>query len=98
MSDVDNYSENIFGHLENDVDKNQKKINAGLAGAIASAAIPHKFDYKTNIGVGVGSYRDQQAVAIGVKYNFLKNTIIGSNLSFDTQSGIGTSVGITYGF
>lgn len=52
--------------VHNRIAETDDKISEGIAGAAASAALPQVFEHGRNlVAIGVGHYRDKQAVAAG---------------------------------
>ncbi len=84
--------------LNNKIDKNMKKANAGISGAMAMASIPEKYGYDFNVGIAISNYRDGQALAAGAKYDVSEKAATKFNLSVDTQGGVGVGAGIAFGY
>lgn len=49
-------------------------------------------------GVAAGTYRGQSAVAAGVRYTPKPNMVISLSGSADTNNGVGTATGVSFGF
>ena len=63
-----------FGALKNQVDRNKKDADAGIAGVAAMASIPQVTEYQTfSVGAGVGNRHDQQALAVGFSARAAQN-------------------------
>ncbi|OTA15504.1 hypothetical protein Xvie_02789 [Xenorhabdus vietnamensis] len=93
-----NYTGSRFDQLSRSVDKQQKKINAGISAAMATAAIPQKGGNKFSVGIGIASYRDQAAGAVGSIFTISPHAQIKVAMTYDTQSGTGLNSGIAIGF
>lgn len=79
----------------NDVDDSAA---AGVAAAMATAALPQPYEPgKSMVGAAIGSYRDQQAVSIGLStISDNGKWIIKGAVNSDTQNHFGASVGVGY--
>lgn len=49
------------------------------------------------VGAGVGSYRGETAVAVGVKYAPKPNFVISLSGSADSRGGVGAATGVSFG-
>ena len=49
-------------------------------------------------GVAAGTYRGQSAVAVGVRYTPKPNMVISLSGSADTNNGVDTATGVSFGF
>ncbi|WGE89713.1 YadA C-terminal domain-containing protein [Actinobacillus arthritidis] len=75
--------------LENLVKKDRQQSCAGVAGAIALTQISPVQGKKFTVGAGVGTYRGERAVAVGVKYAPTNDTIFSLGGSADSRGGVG---------
>jgi len=76
-----------FGQLQN----LEKQMSKGIAATTAIANIPQVDQDKTfAVGVGVGTFNSQTAVAIGMTYRPMPNAVL--KASFGTGSGAGKTV------
>lgn len=87
-----------FASLKKQVERNKKDTDAGIASVGAMASIPQVTEYQTfNVGVGVGSRHDQQAVAVGFSARASQNVVIKVSVASDTNSswtlGAGAAIG-----
>lgn len=82
--------------LDQDVRKNRKRSDAGIAGVAAMANIPQVYlPGKSGVGVGVGHKHGQSAIAIGASRSSDNGKhIVKVSVSFDTQKD--TTVGAGY--
>ncbi|OTA16969.1 hypothetical protein Xbed_03402 [Xenorhabdus beddingii] len=92
------YSRSRFDQMSHYVDKQQKKINAGISAAMATATIPQKGGNKLSVGIGIASYRDQAAGAVGSIFTVSPHVQIKVAMTYDTQSGTGINSGVAIGF
>lgn len=98
-SDNKTYVDNKFNQLKTDIYQVRKRADAGTASAMAMTQIAAPLNgYKYNIGIGIGSYGEQAATAIGAKFRVNKSTTIGLTSSYDSQHNFGTSVGANWSF
>lgn len=87
-----------FKDLKRKIDDNKKSADAGIAGVAAMAAIPQVLESQTfNVGAGVGSRSDQQALAVGFSARASQSTVVKVAVAADTNSewtvGAGLAVG-----
>ena len=88
-----------FGALKNQVERNKKDADAGVAGVAAMASIPQLTEYQTfNIGAGVGSRHDQQALAVGFSARASQNVVIKVSAASDSNSGWTVGAGAAVGW
>ena len=81
------------------INKLENRANAGIASALAVTGITIVPNKTTTIGVGLGAYRGQTAIAIGAKTTFNSNNKIGTlSVSYDSQKSFGLSTGLSFGF
>ncbi|MDE9487582.1 YadA-like family protein [Xenorhabdus bovienii] len=92
------YTDSRFDKLGQDIDKKQKRINAGIASAMATSVIPQKVGHTLSVGLGVATYRDQTAGAVGSVFTVSPHIQIKVAMTYDTQSGTGLNSGIAIGF
>lgn len=72
--------------------------DAGVASAMAMAAITVKPNRKYNIGMGLGYYGDQDAIALAAKINTSSDTIMTLDTSYNSNHNMGVAAGMTFGF
>ncbi|ECD9611726.1 hypothetical protein FNZ18_20500 [Salmonella enterica subsp. salamae] len=89
---------NRVNHLSKKMDDNDRRAKAGIAGAMAMSAIPQRFDYDFNFGMGTATYGGEQALSAGSFYNVTSNTTLSAKVSLDTQHNVGGAVGFTVGW
>ncbi|MBA4714403.1 MAG: YadA-like family protein, partial [Citrobacter pasteurii] len=105
LTQANNYTDNKFSqldgrvnNLDNKIDDNDKQAKAGIAGAMAMTAIPQKFGYDFNFGMGAATFGGEQSMAAGAYYNVGKNATLSAKASLDTQHNTGVAVGLSFGF
>ena len=85
-------------NLQDKINKTRKEAHAGSAAAAAMANLPQAFrSGKSMISAAMGTYKDQQALAIGVsRISDNGKWIIKGSLSSDSQHNFSTGVGVGY--
>lgn len=92
------YTNKRFGELKHQVDRNEKRANGGIAGAMAMTAIPSVPGHNFSFGMAASGYRDQGAVAAGVKANITQDTTVSLNTAWDSGNGVGVAAGFSVGW
>ncbi|HHH1312988.1 YadA-like family protein [Yersinia enterocolitica] len=88
-----------FANLKAEVDNNQSRSDAGIAGVAAMANIPQvQESQQFAMGAGVGGYGSENAVAVGASFHATQNTIVKLTVSNDTQHNFGWGAGTSYGW
>ena len=92
------YVDNAVGSVRNDLRKTEKKLRGGVAGATAMANIPQVTQPgKLMVGAGIGNYKGQSAVAIGLSKSSDNNRVIFKmSGSATTQGDYNIGAGIGY--
>ncbi|EHF3470667.1 TPA: YadA-like family protein [Proteus mirabilis] len=97
---LNNFQQNTeqrFSQMNNKINRVEKRANSGIAGVTAISSIPYVNKEHFSFGMGVGHYRDAQAIAAGVQYKVEQNTNVRVNASWnnggDTNLGAGFAVG-----
>ncbi|HFR4115205.1 TPA: YadA-like family protein [Yersinia enterocolitica] len=88
-----------FANLKAEIDNNQSRSDAGIAGVAAMANIPQvQESQQFAMGAGVGGYGSENAVAVGASFHATQNTIVKLTVSNDTQHNFGWGAGTSYGW
>jgi len=95
---ANNYTNQRFGELKRQVERNRKRADAGIAGAMAMTAIPKVDGKDVSFGMAMSGFRDQGAVAAGFNIQTSPNTAVKLNTAWDSQSGAGVAAGIAMGW
>lgn len=86
-----------FSDLKNTVDANRKRAAAGIAGVAAMANIPEVNSHQTfSLGVGVGGFDGQQAVAVGASARVNDNLTVKASVAANNEEvvwGAGAAIG-----
>lgn len=94
---ANSYTDNRFGQLSKMVDENRDEARAGTAAALAASQIPQVSQGRDfSLGAGVGTYRGENAVAVGVSARFNERTVTKFAITADSQSGVGAGAGVSY--
>ncbi len=83
--------------LENRSHQDRRQARAGVAGAMAMTQITPVQGKTFTVGAGVGTYRGEAAVSVGVKYAPKENVVISISGSADTRGGFGAATGVSFG-
>ncbi|EER3218546.1 TPA: YadA-like family protein [Escherichia coli] len=87
-----------FAQLKEDIDKNRKRADADIAGAMAMTGIPSVPGKKVSFGMAMAGYRSEGAVAAGFHFNTSENSAVKVNAAWDTENGAGVSAGMALGW
>ena len=99
ISAADDYTNQKFAQATQEIGKVKDEANAGTASEMAMAAIPQPDNgYAYSVGMGVGTYGSQNAVALGAKFDVAKNISATLSSSYDSQHNFGGSAGVGYSF
>ncbi|HCT1403892.1 TPA: YadA C-terminal domain-containing protein, partial [Proteus mirabilis] len=85
-------------NMDNKIDKADKRASAGVASVAAMANIPYVTDRTFSLGVGVGNYRNANALATGAQYQIIDNAVIRVSASWNTEDRAVVGGGISYGW
>lgn len=84
------YTNKRFGELKNQVNKNEKRANGGIAGAMAMSTITGS---GSGFGMALSGYRDQSAIAAGIQKSITPNTTVNVKVAWDSGNGVGAAAG-----
>ena len=89
---------NKINHLNGQVNKLGKRVNAGTASALAASQLPQAYiPGKSMVSVAAGNYQGQNAVALGMsRISDNGKIIIRLAGTSDTQGKVGVAVGAGY--
>ena len=89
---------NKINHLNGQVNKLGKRVNAGTASALAASQLPQAYiQGKSMVSVAAGNYQGQNAVALGMsRISDNGKIIIRLAGTSDTQGKVGVAVGAGY--
>lgn len=84
-----------FGALRNQVERNKKHADAGIASVAAMANLPQLTESaRFSAGVGVGARSSQQAIAVGLSSRLSHSVIGKASVASDTNSGWTVGAGV----
>ncbi|WP_419240252.1 YadA-like family protein [Photobacterium leiognathi] len=102
LQNANNYTDQRVNQLSNVFNEKLKNLqnreDAGIASAMAMAAITAKPNRKYNIGMGLGYYGDQDAIAMAAKINTSPDSIVTLDTSYNSNHNVGVAAGMTFGF
>ncbi|EGK7456406.1 YadA-like family protein [Escherichia coli] len=98
VSTLERSTNQQFRQLRDEVEKNRKRADAGIAGAMAMTAIPVVEGKTYSFGMAASNYRDEQAIAAGMYFRTTENSAVRLNASWDTQNGSGVAAGMSVGW
>ena len=79
------------------IDKNRKRAARGVAGVAAMANIPSALPGKSAIGIGIGGFDGENAVAVGVGHHFENGIAIKGSISTgNATNSIAYGAGMSY--
>ncbi|EDW1733198.1 hypothetical protein S726_005430, partial [Salmonella enterica subsp. enterica] len=84
------YTNKRFGELKHQVDRNEKRANGGIAGAMAMSTITGS---GSGFGMALSGYRDQSAIAAGIQKSITPNTTVNVKVAWDSGNGVGAAAG-----
>ncbi|ASQ15659.1 YadA-like family protein [Enterobacter cloacae] len=93
-----NYTGNKFRQLDSKIKHVEKRLNAGVAGVTAISSIPYVAENSFTYGVGLGSYQNGYAIAVGGQYNMYPHTSVRLNMSRDSSNNVALGVGLAGGW
>lgn len=87
-----------FTKNEQRIDAFEKRVNAGLAGVTAISSIPYVATDNFSFGIGVGNYKNGNAIAAGAQYKPFENTNVRINTSLDNDNNSVIGAGLAIGW
>lgn len=95
---VNNNNTYNINRLENKINRENKRLRAGVAGATATAGLPQAYTPgKSMVAASVGGYRDQSALAVGAsRITDNGKVILKLTGNVNTRGDFGGSVGAGY--
>lgn len=100
ITELNKLVEGNFDAIRNDINKNRRDSNAGIAGAIAIGTMMQPYEAgQSAITVGTGSFKNEAAIAIGASH-ITENGKWGfkGGVSADTRKNIGVGLSAAYFF
>ena len=100
ITELNKLVEGNFDAIRNDINKNRRDSNAGIAGAIAIGTMMQPYEAgQSAVTVGAGSFKNEAAIAIGASH-ITENGKWGfkGGVSADTRKNIGVGLSAAYFF
>nr|WP_272880966.1 YadA family autotransporter adhesin [Pseudomonas fragi] len=97
-NNANNYTDQRFSQLKSDLNKQDRVLSAGIAGAMAMASLPQPYVAGGSMtAMGAATYRGQGAVSFGVSRVSDNGHWVGKlQASTTTQGNFGVGVGVGY--
>ncbi|WP_313080138.1 YadA-like family protein [Atlantibacter sp.] len=87
----------MFSNMDKRLDENRDQANAGVSAALAASQIPQVSQNRDfSVGAGVGTYGDQQAVAVGFSARINERMVTKFAVTGDSQQNFGAAAGASY--
>ncbi|MEM8206320.1 YadA-like family protein [Morganella morganii] len=84
--------------VEQQVNKNADRANAGIASVAAMANIPYTDNTRFSMGLGAGNYRNGNAVAFGGQLRMENNVNLRTSVSWNSEDSAVYGAGVAFGF
>lgn len=84
--------------VEQQVNKNADRANAGIASVAAMTNIPYTDNTRFSVGLGAGNYRNGNAVAFGGQLRLENNVNLRSSVSWNSEDSAVYGAGVAFGF
>lgn len=99
ITSLEQQSASKWKSLKSQMDSNHKDAMAGVSSAIAAASIPQVMEAgEFGIGAGVGTYGDENGLAVGASYAPRSNVVLKLNVTTDSASNFGAGAGVMVSF
>ena len=100
VANIDNKVNNLFGDMQDRMDKYKKDLSAGIAGVNAAASLPqaHRAG-QGSVAAAVGYYNNEAALAVGVSsISDSGRWTVKGQANINTRGDLGAGAGISYNF
>ena len=100
VANIDNKVNNLFGDMQDRMDKYKKDLSAGIAGVNAAASLPqaHRAG-QGSVATAVGYYNNEAALAVGVSsISDSGRWTVKGQANINTRGDLGAGAGISYNF
>ncbi|MEQ5117591.1 YadA C-terminal domain-containing protein [Morganella morganii] len=87
-----------FDSLEKRIDRNAQQANAGIASVAAMANIPYTPDTDFSAGIGIGNYRNGNALAAGAQYQVRRDVNLRGSVSWNDSDSAVLGAGLAIGW
>lgn len=88
-----------FSKVEKKIEEVSDEMNKGLASTAAlTSLVPLSSRHRTQLSLGMGGYRDKQAVAAGGYHYVAGNVLLNAGVAWGGDNSVSYKAGVTYGF
>ncbi|EMO7838143.1 YadA-like family protein [Morganella morganii] len=87
-----------FDSMDKKINDNANKANAGIASVASMANIPYTTNTTFSAGMGVGNYRNGNAIAAGAQYKISDNVNVRTSVSWNNEDSAVVGGGIAVGW
>jgi len=100
MAEAGNYTDRRFNQLQDDMSKQDRRLSAGIASAMAMASLPQPYTPGASmISLGGASYRGQSGISFGLSHlSDDGRWVTKAQLNNNSQNNVGWGVGVGYQF
>ncbi|MEQ1968029.1 YadA-like family protein [Xenorhabdus nematophila] len=95
---LESYTNQRFEQMDHKISQVEKRANAGIASIAAMANIPYSNELTFSAGLGVGQYRNGNAIAFGAQAKLNKNINVRSSTSWNNSDGAAFGAGFSIGW
>ena len=88
-----------FSKVEKKIEEVSDEMNKGLASTAAlTSLVPLSSRHRTQLSLGMGGYRDKQAIAAGGYHYVAGNVLLNAGVAWGGDNSVSYKAGVTYGF
>ncbi|EPK6162948.1 YadA-like family protein [Providencia stuartii] len=87
-----------FTQLDKKITKMEKQANSGIASVAAMSNIPYSLNTRFSAGIGLGHYRNGNAIAAGAQYQLKKDLNLRSSIAWNNADSAVVGAGISIGW
>ncbi|MEY1423672.1 YadA-like family protein [Morganella morganii] len=87
-----------FDSLDKRIDRNAQQANAGIASVAAMTNIPYTPDTDFSAGIGIGNYRNGNALAAGAQYQVRRDVNLRGSVSWNDSDSAVLGAGLAIGW
>ncbi|MTC24739.1 hypothetical protein GKR64_17915 [Providencia sp. wls1938] len=84
--------------MENKIHQTARDANAGIASVAAMTNIPYTTNTRFSVGLGLGNFKNGNAIAAGAQYQVKQNLNLRSSISWNNSDRAVLGAGIAYGW
>lgn len=99
IGDLEYKGNKNFRDLNHRIDRLDKRLDAGVSTALATAGIPQVTgEQRFALGAAVGGYESGSAIAVGFSSRVTESVVIKAAVATDNQQGVGYNAGLSVGW